>query len=515
MMVKIVVGHSLEYRAGRVAAHIDYCGKYDLNRALYNKYGKSEDYKNGKIDTSIQNGRGESHEERHLHCDEVENFTEKLLNASAQEKASKSKAYNAGRAATIIEDACGRYELSEKLYNEFGSQSDFTEGLSSIMIQEKDDTSIDCDAIESWIDELLGRSTRIATFTSNNGVANALPKCTDQSYRHNCEGTVTYSNGNKYVGAFKDDNFHGQGIYTFADGRTKEGMWEQGKLLYAQKAPSVEKSIAEKENESLRQEIARLKKQQQAQTKKIVKKPVKKSPPAKPAGTGSGFFVSKLGHIVTNEHVVRNCGSITVGDSTTNQVGATLLEKDKRNDLALLRISSTQMASAESKSLISKLGLRVEISTPSVPLASGGLLRPDDVELGEDLLVSGYPYGDIFSNTIKVTKGIVSANKGMGDDSSQFQMDAAVQAGNSGGPIYDENGNIVGVVVQQLNKLKVAKVMGSLPENVNFGIKASTVRQFLTAAGLPTKWSNRSKRRSTKDLAKIAKNQTVMVVCNP
>ena len=73
----------------------------------------------------------------------------------------------------------------------------------------------------------------------------------------------------------------------------------------------------------------------------------------------------------------------------------------------------------------------------------------------------------------------------------------------------------VGVLVQQLNKLKVAKVMGSLPENVNFGIKASTVRQFLTSAGLPTKWSNRSKRRSNIDLAKIAKNQTVMVVCNP
>ena len=64
-------------------------------------------------------------------------------------------------------------------------------------------------------------------------------------------------------------------------------------------------------------------------------------------------------------------------------------------------------------------------------------------------------------------------------------MDAAVQAGNSGGPIYDENGNIVGVVISQLNKLKVAKAIGSMPENVNFGIKASTVRQFLTSSGLP------------------------------
>ena len=122
-------------------------------------------------------------------------------------------------------------------------------------------------------------------------------------------------------------------------------------------------------------------------------------------------------------------------------------------------------------------------------------MRSDDIELGEDVLVSGYPYGELFSNSIKVTKGIVSANKGMGDDSGQFQIDAAVQPGNSGGPIYDENGNIVGVVVAQLDPLKVAKTIGSLPQNVNFGIKASTVRQFLTSAGLPTKWSNRTKRK--------------------
>jgi uncharacterized protein len=237
--------------------------------------------------------------------------------------------------------------------------------------------------------------------------------------------------------------------------------------------------------------------------------PSKKPLPRKSGSTGSGFFVSKLGHILTNAHVVRNCGSITVGDNAKKQVATILLEIDKRNDLALLKISNTQMASIETKSLISKLGLKL------VPTASEGLLRSDDVELGEDVLVSGYPYGEIYSDTIKVTKGIVSANKGIGDDTGQFQMDAAVQPGNSGGPIYDENGNIVGVVVSQLNKLKFAKAIGSLPENVNFGIKASTVRQFLTSSGLPTKWSNRSKRMNTKELAKIAKNQTVMVKCHP
>ena len=137
------------------------------------------------------------------------------------------------------------------------------------------------------------------------------------------------------------------------------------------------------------------------------------------------------------------------------------------------------------------------------------------MDAGEDVLVAGYPYGEMFGDDIKVTKGIVSGNRGLGGDVGQFQIDAAVQPGNSGGPIYDENGNIVGVVVAQLNKMKFAKQSGSIPENVNFGIKASTVRQFLTSAGLPTKWSNRTKRKSTKELAQIAKNQTVMVVCNP
>ena len=109
---------------------------------------------------------------------------------------------------------------------------------------------------------------------------------------------------------------------------------------------------------------------------------------------------------------------------------------------------------------------------------------------------------------------MVSSVRGLGDDSGQFQMDAAVQHGSSGGPINDKNGSIVGVVIAQLNKLKLAKLTGSMAENVNFGIKASTVRQIFSSTGLTTKWSKRFKSMTSKELAKIAKSQTVMVVCH-
>ena len=239
----------------------------------------------------------------------------------------------------------------------------------------------------------------------------------------------------------------------------------------------------------------------------VVQAQTAKEPPPQ-SGTGSGFFVSKMGHVITNAHVVKNCKRITVGDSANKQVPAEVVNADKSNDLALLKLSSIEMASAESKALIQKLSIAV------VPLASKGLLRSEDVRLGEKVLVAGYPFGDFFSNSIKVTTGVVSSTRGAGDDSGQFQLDAAVQPGNSGGPIYDNGGNIVGVVISQLDKLKVAKAIGSLPENVNFGIKASTVRQFLISSGLPSKKSEQTDEKSTEQLAEIAQNQALMVMCN-
>mgnify|MGYP003300133868 CR=1 FL=1 len=217
---------------------------------------------------------------------------------------------------------------------------------------------------------------------------------------------------------------------------------------------------------------------------------------------------AKLVHIITNQHVVNKCKKITIGDHIDKQVPAKLLETDSVNDLALLRTTNLKMASAETQSLLRKLSIEI------IPLASGGLMRKSEVKGGEDVIVAGFPYGVRFGTEIKVTFGNVNSTKGIGDDSTQFQIQAPVQPGNSGGPIYDRYGNIVGVVVAQLNKFKMAKSIGSLPENVNFGIKASTVSQFLNTSGVITNWAKRTKPVSNEKLFDIASKQTVMVVCH-
>ena len=119
----------------------------------------------------------------------------------------------------------------------------------------------------------------------------------------------------------------------------------------------------------------------------------------------------------------------------------------------------------------------------------------------------------IFSVSVKVTKGIVSSDRGYGNNLNQFQIDAAVQQGNSGGPIYDEYGNIIGIVVSQLNKIKFARNTGTMPENVNFGIKSSTIRQFLNSSGLVSRYSSKKYKITTEKLAEIAKRQSLMIIC--
>jgi S1-C subfamily serine protease len=99
----------------------------------------------------------------------------------------------------------------------------------------------------------------------------------------------------------------------------------------------------------------------------------------------------------------------------------------------------------------------------------------------QDIYAAGYPFGNIISASVKVTSGIVSSLTGIGDNVSNIQIDAALQPGNSGGPIVDEFGNVIGVAVAKLDLEQFIEAFQTVPENVNFGIRASVAANLLDA----------------------------------
>ena len=116
------------------------------------------------------------------------------------------------------------------------------------------------------------------------------------------------------------------------------------------------------------------------------------------------------------------------------------------------------------------------------------------------------------SSTVKVTKGVVSSLAGFKNDYSQIQIDAALQPGNSGGPVVNEQGNVVAVAVASLDKEKFLKERGTIPENTNFGIKASTVRSFLEGNSISLPAPRRGS-ISKKDLRRLIEGGTHMLSC--
>jgi S1-C subfamily serine protease len=174
---------------------------------------------------------------------------------------------------------------------------------------------------------------------------------------------------------------------------------------------------------------------------------------------GSGFAITSRGHIITNFHVVEGAKRINVRIQNNN-VMAELLVSDQANDLALIKISE---------------------STNPIQL---GFSNP--VSLGDETTVGGFPNPEMQGLSLKLTKGIISAVSGFQDDIRHFQIDAAIQPGNSGGPLVSKNGQAIGVVNAKLDDAAVAKATGSLPQNVNYAVKIDYVKPLLAnVKGLP------------------------------
>ena len=202
-------------------------------------------------------------------------------------------------------------------------------------------------------------------------------------------------------------------------------------------------------------------------------------------GSGSGFFISSQGHIVSNAHVVGGCKKIKVYENR-KEIYLNILATDTMNDVGLVKgkFKNTKYLN----------------------------IKSDGAELGEDIVAFGYPLVDTLSDSVKLTKGIVSALAGPNNNFAMIQIDAALQPGNSGGPVLNMNGLVVGIATSGLSKLKMAKEQKILPENVNFAVAAPTIVKFLKANNINVPQGT-NKIYKTKELAKIGEPATVQLLC--
>ena len=254
---------------------------------------------------------------------------------------------------------------------------------------------------------------------------------------------------------------------------------EEERKIAEKKKREEEKKIAEKKKREEEERVAKEKKKEQQKKINDEKLFI--------IGSGSGFFVNKEGYVITNEHVAGICQSMASVINGKTYI-FNIITLDKTNDLALLK--------GEYRN---KNYLNIDIV---------------GADFGEDIVTFGYPLSEDLSSTIKLTRGIVSSLSGPGNNIGLIQIDAAIQPGNSGGPILNYEGQVVGVATSGLNKVKMLLDEDDpyIPENVNFGVSSPTLSSFLRANRV-TIYNDNFKINNTKELAKVGMEPTIQLFC--
>lgn len=214
------------------------------------------------------------------------------------------------------------------------------------------------------------------------------------------------------------------------------------------------------------------------------REPAQRSERPRRVSNGTGFYVNTTGHIVTNHHVVARCRQLARGDGTALEP----VVVDTDNDLAVLK---------------------------GPPVADAVRLRvAPEATQGEPVLTYGYPLQGVLSSAGQLGAGMVSALSGLRDHPGQLQIDVPVQPGNSGGPLLDRRGLLVGVVVAKLNALRVAQMTGDIPQNINFAIKLAPLKTLLERNGIPYEGGGAHERTlDNEEIAEHARAFTTPVFC--
>jgi uncharacterized protein len=177
-----------------------------------------------------------------------------------------------------------------------------------------------------------------------------------------------------------------------------------------------------------------------------------------------------------------------IGSSSAS--AATLVARDEKNDLAVVRSDfhpSNVVAFREGK----------------------------PVRAGDAVVALGYPLSGLLATTANHSVGNVSALAGLGDDSRFLQISAPVQPGNSGGPLLDASGHLIGIVTGKLDAIRVARFTGDVPQNVNFALKAEVARTFLDSKDIAYQTARSEKQLFPADVGEIGRPFTVQIECEP
>jgi hypothetical protein len=155
--------------------------------------------------------------------------------------------------------------------------------------------------------------------------------------------------------------------------------------------------------------------------------------------------------------------------------------------------------------------LTVQGGDPGPPLAFRSGPEP---RRGEGVVTYGFPLAGLLSSGPTLTTGDISALAGLRDNPRQFQISAPVQPGNSGGPLLDGSGNVVGVVVSKLNAQRVARSTGDIPQNVNFAVKGAEAVDFLRRNGVQPRLAHSAgPPRGAAEVGEVAHPSTVFLRC--
>ena len=202
--------------------------------------------------------------------------------------------------------------------------------------------------------------------------------------------------------------------------------------------------------------------------------------------TGTAFSVAPQ-LLVTNHHVITGCSKLSVV-TPEGRRAASVVSAEASIDLALLRV----------------FGMRGAVAN---------LRTPRSVALGETVSVFGFPLAGTLSSSGNFTGGLVSSLQGLRNAAGEIQITAPVQPGNSGGPVMDASGLVVGVVQSKLDAVRAAALTGDMPQNVNFAVSLDVLADFLEMNQVSFRSSPRSASLDTAQIARMAQQFTYRVEC--